>query len=484
MDDTSADFVDADEDGHYSNVDCDDDDPEINPGAEEICGDGLDNDCDGSAGICAYEGAVGLRSSWAVYTGDAEEHQAGISAVEAGDVDGDGVGDLAVGAWARDGEYVESGAVYLITQPVPGVHDLGDVASAIVEGSENSENIGWALASAGDLNGDGISDLLVGTADAHQAYVLNGPITESGQIAHMGHVWAHTAGSFAGTAVAGVSDATGDGVPDVLIGAWSDDKGAVDAGGAFLLAGPVTGSGLLSNGIGVFVGIDAGGDAGRAVGDAGDVDGDGISDLVIGAPGLVRDGEAVGGAYVFLGPISGSYSMTDADVTLQGNAVDGEAGLALAADRDLNGDGLKDLAIGAPAAGVDIYGTGAVYVVQGPLESQLGLENAQAVIWGEAWDDQAGVALSAPGDLDGDLIGDLLVGADGVDEPYTTTGRTYVVLGPLSGASSLAAAAAWYEGPVAHAHTGAALDRAGDVNGDGVVDFLIGAYLVTGRPGQ
>ena len=99
-DDTGADFVDRDGDGSFSDVDCDDDDPTVHPGAEEICGDGRDNDCDDSAGPCEYTGGVDLGSAWATWTGDAEENQAGIAVAEAGDLDGDGRKDLAVGAVA------------------------------------------------------------------------------------------------------------------------------------------------------------------------------------------------------------------------------------------------------------------------------------------------------------------------------------------------------------------------------------------------
>jgi len=475
--DSGVDFVDRDEDGYYTDVDCADDDPDVNPGVPEICGDGLDNDCSGDAGVCAYEGAAELRDSWAVYTGDEPEHQAGISTVLAGDVDGDGRRDLAVGAWGRDGTYLESGAVYLITEPLPGTHHVGDVATTVLEGAADSENMGWALDGDQDLDGDGLADLVIGTADFHRAYVVHGPITTSGLAAHAGAVWVHTAGSFAGTAVALSPDATGDGLPDVLIGAWSDDGGAVDAGAAFLVAGPVTASGVLSDATAVLTGVHAGGQAGLAVHSAGDTDGDGISEVVVGAPGATRDGEAVGGAYLFLGPVTGALSLDDAAGVALGNALDGSAGASLAGGRDLDGDGLKDLAIGAPLAGVDIYGTGAVYVLHGPVSGTLGLEDADGTLWGESWEDAAGIAVTAPGDLDGDAIGDLVIGADGHDEPHTNAGRIYVVLGPVAGNQSLVDAPAWYQGPISHGHAGAALDGAGDVDADGMTDLLIGAYL-------
>ncbi len=438
-----------------------------------------------------------LRDSWAVYTGDEPDHQAGISVALAGDVDGDGVQELGGGAWARDGTYQESGAVYVITAPVAGTHHVGEVAAAVLEGAADSENMGWVLDGGQDLDGDGLAELVIGTADFHRAYVVHGPITGSAQAAHAGQVWVHTAGSFAGTAVALTRDATGDGVGDVLIGAWADDTAGSDAGAAFLLAGPVTASGVLEDATAVLLGTDAGGEAGRAVHDAGDTDGDGLSEVAVGVPGAVRDDEPVGGVFVFQGPVTGTLTLDDAVGRFRGDAPDGLAGQALAGARDLDGDGLKDLAVGAPAAGVDIYGPGGVYVLHGPLTGERGLEEADAVLWGEDWEDAAGIALEAPGDLDGDALGDLLIGADGVDAPHTNAGRTYVVLGPISGTLSLADAPAWYRGPIAHGHTGAALDRAGDLDDDGVTDFLIGAwadsssasnagavYVVRGRPGE
>ena len=172
-DDPDMNLLDADGDGWSTcDGDCDDDESGANPGETEICNDWLDNDCDGTANDCPWSGTVSLADADAVLEGENDDDY--LTAYRgprcAGDVDGDGLDDIIVGAFGNSDGGTEAGIAYLVYGPVSGTIDLS-AADATFVGEAAEDWAGASVDSAGDVDGDGSDDLLVG---ANQ-YLNNGP---------------------------------------------------------------------------------------------------------------------------------------------------------------------------------------------------------------------------------------------------------------------------------------------------------------------
>ena len=472
--------VDADRDGHSPPEDCDDADPEVHPGAEERCDDGVDQDCDGTAAGCRPEGTR-VRDDLDLLWQGAEAGGELGQALCAADLDGDGRDEVLLGApFAQE----ERGRLYL------GAESGGTVAEARVQltGGSPGDHAARALACLGDLDGDGFDEVLVGmrghdggAEDAGAVVLLHGPLADgSADLADVGQLFAsERPGELAGAGVAGGTDLTGDGLPDVIVGAPLSDRGGVESGAILLLAGPLSSTASPAVSLveprAVLHADVAASYVGFALDTAGDVDGDGVGDVVLGGWGNASAGAFSGAAWLVLGPLSGELPLADAERRWRGPADWALLGYAVSAAGDLDGDGLDDVLLGAPGVHGVENSEGRVYVLTDPVGTAL--DEARATLDGPGASAQAGFSLDGELDLDGDGWLDVLVGTPGHSELANSAGGAALAYGPLSGRLDLAEAPLRVLETQAGATAGAAVRRGGDLDGDGLGDLLLAVPL-------
>ena len=487
-----------------SEDDCDDGDSAVNPGATEVCNDGLDNDCDGGPGPCAITGDLGTETDADVHVGGADvldSTSRGLAAV--GDVDGDGLVDVILGGDLADEPETTAGSAWLLHGSTSLSGEVDITTLPAVTGSESYAYFGHRVA-GGDLDGDGLSDVLISaygqdspsTSDAGAAYLFYGgttafdgssPVSEDVADAVF---YGASEDDYLGQALWGAGDLDGDGYEDLLLGAedWDGD-GTDDTGVVFLLYGSASAwSGEhdavdLPGVVGARIDDKLSGAAGLS---AGDFDGDGHLDLAVGAWGRTVSLQADAGVvYVFEGDGSqwtGQVDTDDADQALLGYGSDlGDLrfGAALDAAGDVNADGYEDLVVGALYADGVGDKSGAVFAYLGTATgwgTSLGSHQADLVVEGDAEQDYLGRAVSAGGDLDGDGFDDILMGAYQWDGSYSNGGGVFAVLGSSSfgGALSIADLDTRMGGQGGNLNLGYTVDAA-DVNGDGYSDVLAGA---------
>ena len=414
--------------------DCDDTSPAARPGGAETCNDGLDNDCD-PATTCVRAGVVFHTSDpfAAAWAGAASPGLGSTLAIA--DLDADGLPDVLAGT--------DDGAT-LLRSPITAA---GPAATLTI-----AQGAGVSAAFAGDLDGDRVAELILVGPGAGDGLLLGwtGPVTAARTAASADLRLTGPAGGGTGRFVAGGADGTGDGLPDLLVGA-SDAVWLVD------LPLSTTRFDRDAHALDAAAGLGLG-SSGALVGD---LDGDGFGDLAL---GLADRASAAGGVLVVPGPVIESVRATDVGFLLRGASAADRAGYAVAAAGDIDADGLADLLIGAPGVR---SGAGAAYLLRGPVAAAGRADAAELVLRGESPGDRAGSALGA-GDIDFDGLPDVLVGAS------VGGGRAYAVPGTARGTLSLGAVGWNTDGTTAGDELGAALGAA-DFDDDGRGDLLLGA---------
>jgi len=466
--------------------DCDDADLAVNPDAEEICGNGVDDDCDGTGQGCGLWGELSLSEAEDIWWGEAVSDAAGTALAPAGDQDGDGLDDFLVGT--QDAGSAEEGRVYLVQGCASGGLDLG-TALAVLSGEGAGDHAGIDLAGGVDFDGDAWPDLLLGarhadggSVDVGVAYLLRGPVSGavdlgSADLRLEGLAYLDNAGS----AVDFAGDVDGDGYQDLIVGAYAADPGGLsEAGEAYLVCGPGSGTISLGSATATIAGEANGDEVGTAACGPGDLDGDGFDDLLVGSCVGTSFSTTSGELYVFYGPVSGSLASGDADAAVVATGSGAHIGVtreqsAIAAAGDADGDGYADLLLGGTYDSSAATHGGAAYLLCGPVSGVQDVAAAQARLIGSEDDAYAGWAVDAGADLDADGQLDLVVGAPGADVAATDAGAVYVLYGPLSGSISLDDGDAVITGESAGDEAGIATCLPGDLDGDGIDDLLVGA---------
>ncbi len=463
--------------------DCDDTEPAINPGADEVCGDGIDDDCDGADLPCILN--IPLATTDVILLGESAGDEVGTSVAAVGDVNGDGLDDVLLGAPYDDIDAIDAGTAYVVFGGITGTLDLSG-ANARLIGESSGDSAGLTVGRAGDVDNDGFDDILVGAwyddggaTDAGAAYLLLGPVTGDIHLDDSDYIFTGaTASDHAGTGLTTVGDWDGDGLGDIAVGAYEEDTGASNAGMTYLITGASISSGSLpSVAWARFSGERSDDQAGRDIAPAGDVDGDGQPDLLISAPPEDTGGNASGSVYLILGPSTGgAVDLRYADAQLYGEGDNHFAGRQVAGPGDMDGDGYDDIFIGADGEDSTASGNGAAYLWNGPVPSGTrSLASADTKFVGDTGLDYIGRSVASGGDINNDGTPDLVFGGSGDDHGDTDAGAGFVVLGPISAGS--VTKNDFYARLYAEStddKAGYAIDGGFDFNGDGWDDVLVG----------
>ena len=438
-------------------------------GAGDINDDGIDDVIIGAAGVDSN--GFGSGASYIVFgteqgfppaldlaaldgrngfalNGIAADDSSGRSVSEAGDINGDGIDDVIIGALRADSNGVDSGASYVVfgtEQVFPPTLDLAilDGRNGFVLNGAASGDFSGVVSGAGDINGDGIDDVIIGAAgadpngvDSGASYIVFG--TEQGFPPALDLAALDGRNGFAlngiaaddssGRSVSEAGDINGDGIDDVIIGALRADSNGVDSGASYVVFGteqvfpPTLDLAILDGRNGFVLNGAASGDFSGVVSGAGDINGDGIDDVIIGAAGADPNGVDSGASYVVFGNNQGLPPALDLAVldgrngfVLNGVAAYDVSGYSVSAVGDINGDGIDDLLIGARSAAYNGHNAVVGYVVFGndqgfpPALDLATLDGRNGfILEGVDMYDLSAESVSGAGDINGDGIDDLM----------------------------------------------------------------------------
>ncbi len=421
-----------------------------------------------------YHGsAAGLETSPA-WTAECDQASSGfgISVATAGDVNGDGYSDVVVGAHQYDNGQTDEGRAFVYRGSAAG---LQTSVAWTAESDQAGAAFGFAVATAGDVNGDGYSDVIAGAhlydngqTDEGRAFAYRGSATGLAPSAAWTAEGDQASANF-GVSVATAGDVDGDGFADVLVGADGYDSGQSNEGRAFAYRGSSAGLGTSPTWTAESDQLEA--SFGVSVAAAGDVNGDGYADVLVGAHRYDNGENGEGRAFAYHGSAAGLAILPA--WTAESNQVDANLGFSVAAAGDVNGDGYADVIAGARLYDNGATDEGRAFTYHG---AAAGLQTSPA--WTAESDHlnaHFGVSVAAAGDVNGDGFADVVVGAPFYDNGQTDEGRAFAYHGSVAGLQTCPAWTA--EGDQDFAFFGFSVAAAGDVNGDGYSDVIVGAYL-------
>ncbi|MDP2305038.1 MAG: MopE-related protein [Pseudomonadota bacterium] len=483
--------------GYAADVgDCDDGASATNPGAEEVCGDGVDNDCFEGTTCRDWSGGEALADASGTYTGTSIGAVSTTTTGSLGgglaggkDINGDGYADVLLADRLYDfgtTPTANTGRTYLLTGSATGL--TATLASALATftvstGTNSGDRSGQGVAMLDDVDADGADELIIG------AYAANYGFTDAGEVCLFkggseieGNYTASSAyitlsgvaaNAFAGGQIEQVGDVDDDGIAD-----WAVSSGGSTAVSGTVLSGATPSGTYVTGSTALLANITSAG-AGAGFADDIDLTGDGVPDIV----GLAY---STTGAFVFAGGagFGGSMTSADADFSITGmGALIAHSNTtsvythSIANAGDNNGDGYEDLIIGADGYDETASDVGRAYLYLGPISSSITALDAVATVTGSGATDMVGKSVSGRGDIDGDGFDDVIVGAPNHDLGGATTvnaGAAALLYGPTVGDLSLTTADASWFGAASNL-LGASGRIVGDVDADGYDDFMLGA---------
>ncbi|WP_144876322.1 beta strand repeat-containing protein, partial [Hyella patelloides] len=488
-----------------------------------------------------------------IINGQQENELLGSSVSQLGDINSDGINDLIIGAPRRDDtdDRPFTGAAYVVfgQNEFSTNFELSALDGSngfILQGVNTEDGTGSSVSDAGDVNGDGIADLIIGAPSAGEivediygdnvndrrgaSYLFFGNDSGFNSIVDLADLDGSNGfllsginfGDRLGKSVSGVGDFNRDGFDDVIVGAPSYNYQDEYGGNSYLIFGQADGFAADidltiidgSNGF-VIQGVDGGDTSGFSVSGAGDVNGDGFDDAIVGAPNadpVESEGyynTTEGASYVVFGGTEvgsdGSFELANLDGS-NGFAINGEdvinlpesSGFSVSGAGDINGDGFDDLIIGAAYGGVHSRNFSATYVVFGQAEAFNSSLDVSALDGNNGFtiDSLSGVSVSGAGDINGDGFNDLILGhfshGDnfGTPSPFVLFGKSEQFAPVLTDSDfdgNQGFIPALSSDGYGREFYGDSVSEAGDINNDGVDDLIIGSshtnssYVIFGQ---
>ena len=473
----------------------------------------------------AYSSIDDLQAAQAfAIHGTSDSGAFGLDAATIGDFNNDGYDDIIIDARTSDNGSENSGSSYVIfgsEDNFPLNFDISQLDGSngfAIHGVSANDTSGWSVSGAGDINNDGINDVLIGARSANPinnvttgaAYIIYGTTDDMPAAFNLSaldgingfRIVGESPADWFGSHVSDLGDVNNDNIDDIIIGANAADNNGSGSGAAYVVFGQQNFSASiqvadLDGTNGFRVDSLSAGDSLGVASHAGDVNADGINDILLGAYLARPDSMTITGeAYVLFGRDTAFGAVVDLSTLnsstgwiINGSLEGDQFGREISYAGDINHDGIDDVAVHSRSDDTNGLSSGAVYVIYGTQSTAISVIDVSQldgtngfVMYGDNAGDQAGEKLGFAGDFNGDGKDDLIIGAPEADTPVTNAGSAYLLHGwdlPFPASFNLGNTSnsngAIIEGNDTWDKTGSSVGTAGDFNADGVSDLIVAA---------